>query len=641
MFCHFKVIVIASAGVMGVLGLWAQGNHVMDSLTAVLNQLPDDSTRIAFCLDHARDRDADIGVAVIELGQQIALRKNDLESWAKLTSEAAILANIQGDHEGGVKLFEKTDSVYQILRDSSLRAGAQTNIGLSYYHAGLFDQALAHYFEAYKLHSGQPPSQAYSRLLNNLAMCLKHTDRPEEARSYYLQSIAIKKELGDSLGYAHTYHNLALLLSEQGDSKGAIASFDTAAQYYQFLDRTDDEAATHVALGKALMDAGQYERALDYLRSGYRYFKRLAPDSREFQLAAGEMAAFEIQYERWSDADRYIDEALALMPEAGGLGDHIGLLEQKAMIGHHLGRNDEAYDALKQAMILRDTFNSEQRMSLIEEMQTRFNVREKENTLQLTQIELDNQQRVAQLYRSIMIIAIIVAGIIGLLGFVIYRSRQEIKRNKVVIEKALAEKEVLLKEIHHRVKNNLQVISSLLAMQQYQSRDPNVADAMREGQARVHSMALIHQSLYQQESGVELDAGAYVSRLVDSLKKAYRTDSGRIEFVTDVDQINLDVDTMIPLGLILNELITNALKYAFPDARKGVVRVSLRKRNGVVSLRVKDDGIGIRDTEGLRDTNSMGYTLIQDFCRKLRASMDVDGSGGTDVLVKIPLQKTV
>ena len=151
-------------------------------------------------------------------------------------------------------------------------------------------------------------------------------------------------------------------------------------------------------------------------------------------------------------------------------------------------------------------------------------------------------------------------------------------------------------------------------------------------------MALIHQSLYQQESGVELDAGAYVTRLVESLRNAYRTDIGRIDFETETEHVSLDVDTMIPLGLILNELITNALKYAFPGERKGTLRVSLSKSDDIVNLKVKDNGIGIPDTEQLKNSDSMGYTLVQDFCRKLKASVVIDGSNGTEVNVRIPVQ---
>jgi two-component sensor histidine kinase len=162
---------------------------------------------------------------------------------------------------------------------------------------------------------------------------------------------------------------------------------------------------------------------------------------------------------------------------------------------------------------------------------------------------------------------------------------------------------------------------------------------MREGQNRVHAMSLIHQTLYRDRNVIEVDALEYVEKLVRSLRTAYRVDPDWIVLTTDVDPIKLDVDLMIPLGLILNELLTNALKYAFPDGREGQITVGLKNGIDAILIQVQDDGVGMSDPERLKQSQSMGYTLVTDFCAKLKATVDVRSDDGMEVVISIPRKK--
>ena len=158
----------------------------------------------------------------------------------------------------------------------------------------------------------------------------------------------------------------------------------------------------------------------------------------------------------------------------------------------------------------------------------------------------------------------------------------------------LNEKEVLLKEIHHRVKNNLQIISSLLNLQARQTTDPLLLQAMQDSQSRVRSMALIHEKLYQSQSLAKIDFGEYVKSLAADLFRSYKHNFMGIHLNVQVDEVSLDLDHAVSCGLILNELMTNALKYAFPDSRNGTIWVELRTNSEhILSLRVADDGVGL------------------------------------------------
>jgi two-component sensor histidine kinase len=187
-------------------------------------------------------------------------------------------------------------------------------------------------------------------------------------------------------------------------------------------------------------------------------------------------------------------------------------------------------------------------------------------------------------------------------------------------EAALKEKEALLQEIHHRVKNNLQVISSLLQLQINELKDPETVAVFQESQLRVRSMALIHEKLYQSDSLARIDAADYLRSLTTLLFSTYTSERGRVGLDLQVAPAFLTINTAIPLGLIANELITNCLKFAFPPGRQGTVRVELAEAaNGAFRFRVADDGVGFPETFGAEKSASLGMRLVRILTQQLDA----------------------
>lgn len=230
--------------------------------------------------------------------------------------------------------------------------------------------------------------------------------------------------------------------------------------------------------------------------------------------------------------------------------------------------------------------------------------------------------------------------IISILSFLIYRLYIKLSTQNAKISKALKEKDFLLREIHHRVKNNLQVISSLLSLQSRQITDNKIKKAITEGRNRVRSMALIHQNLYQNENLNGVSVAKYMSKLVNELFDTYKIDHSQILLELDIQEMELDVDTMVPIGLILNELVSNCLKHAFPDNRQGSITVSLNHINDNLLLKVKDNGIGTT-LEELQASKSFGNRLIKAFSQKLKADIKIKDSIGTEVVILIKKFKKV
>ena len=212
----------------------------------------------------------------------------------------------------------------------------------------------------------------------------------------------------------------------------------------------------------------------------------------------------------------------------------------------------------------------------------------------------------------------------------------ERERAEGQIRASLLEKEVLLKEIHHRVKNNLQIIASLLDLQARQIEGDHVTnEALVDSRNRVRSMALVHEHLYQTEDLAQIDLGQYLDELCRNLTSSYGAVARFVRLQTHVDDVAFDVDTAIPCGLIINELVSNALKYAFPDDRKGVLTVSLRGfETGVYELSVEDDGIGLPESVDIADSPSLGLQLVTALSRQIHGEISVDRTGGTHFRIR-------
>lgn len=200
----------------------------------------------------------------------------------------------------------------------------------------------------------------------------------------------------------------------------------------------------------------------------------------------------------------------------------------------------------------------------------------------------------------------------------------------------LKEKEILLKEVHHRVKNNLQVISSLLNLQLNVITNTETRELIRESQNRVRSMALIHEKLYQSDNLGQIDLEDYLRSLTRDLFRSYGV--GGINLKLEVEDIKVDVDTAIPCGLVVNELVSNALKYAFPHGREGEVHLKVTKvSRQQVAMSVSDNGIGLPADLASRSSDTLGFQLVHMLVKQLRGTLDIVRNGGTTFMITFPL----
>ncbi|MBF0515947.1 MAG: response regulator [Nitrospirae bacterium] len=196
--------------------------------------------------------------------------------------------------------------------------------------------------------------------------------------------------------------------------------------------------------------------------------------------------------------------------------------------------------------------------------------------------------------------------------------------------RSLKDKEVLLREIHHRVKNNLQIVSSLLDLQTKYIKDTETKEMFKDSQNRLKTMALLHEKLYQSDNMAEIDFAKYLTNLLDHLYRSYCVDSSRVLMNTDIQNATIGLDTAVPCGLIINELVSNSLKHAFKDGNRGSLSVSLHKSDdGQFTLTVSDTGIGFQAEIDLKNSKSLGLRLVNALVvDQLEGTLEYDSNNG-------------
>jgi two-component sensor histidine kinase len=213
----------------------------------------------------------------------------------------------------------------------------------------------------------------------------------------------------------------------------------------------------------------------------------------------------------------------------------------------------------------------------------------------------------------------------------------ERKQAEVRITASLNEKEALLNEVHHRVKNNLQAVCSLLHLQSRDVQNREARRTLQESRNRVRAMALVHEKLYRSGNLARVDFAEYIRSLTSSLVRSFGVDSNAIRLHVEIDQVFLSIDYAVPCGLIVNELVHNALKHAFPDRREGEIRISCHQNDEGLVLQISDNGAGIPADPDLGKTNSLGLQLVRTLVEQLDGSIEVSNSAGTDFRIVFSL----
>lgn len=528
-----------------------------------------------------------------------------------------------GNFDKGEENLKKALAYYESSGDKRKAGVTSRGIGNLLRRQGKFDQALLNYHKAYDIFNELGKEKDTGALHNPLGITYARIGDKKKAEYHFRGSLVHAKNFGGESRVGSALANISTVLAD----KDSIESYLLRSmQIFEDINVSVEVARRCFSLGMLYEKNDRLEEAINFLNRSKREFKKSKqPELPQINVR---LALAYSKLGKRKESLKFLDENLDFVeniPDKDGRSDYIEVIAQTY---YHLGDIENTWKFRKEAENLKDSILNESRLNAIADIEKSFEVKQK--NLEIEKLKIEDELNNVQLSRQ----RLGLFGSIGALGFLGFFF-QRLRKSNILIKKQNSEKEVLLKEIHHRVKNNLQVISSLLGLQSLSVKDEAARLAINEGRSRVHSMSLIHQNLYKKDNLTGIEMPAYINKLSKNLISTYQLSDQEIDLVIDVDKITLDVETVVPIGLIINELITNSLKYAFIQRKGGKIGINLKEDHKILQLKVWDDGIGLTSDQLSIKEDSFGHSLIRAFKDKLEADIAIDIKNGTAITLDI------
>ncbi|RXR28892.1 tetratricopeptide repeat protein [Flavobacterium piscinae] len=525
--------------------------------------------------------------------------------------------------------FNKAMKGYKAIDNKRGQASTAFKMAWVLKKYGEYEKAMQKDIYALKLMESIDDKAGICDALTRISNDLTNQNRLEEALVYAKKAIDMAEKNNLTSEFYFVYNNAGdvaiamneyLLSLDYFTKAAAIAEEQNFGQIYM--------ADIANSQGNALKRLGRYEEAIKYYSSCLAIAKK-ANYPNAMNTVTANLGEVNLLLGNYKEALKYQLETIQLQEANNDYSNLIENYHHTSTIYSKLNDFESALAYKQKAYDLRDSIGSIESDAKMSELLTKYETEKKEETIAFQEAKID-QQKVVQ-YLGIIVVGLLVGLLI--FAFISYRNRS--KSNRLLAQKN-AENELLMKEIHHRVKNNLEIVSSLLALQSAQIDDPNTKEAMTEGQNRVNSISIVHQKLYQGTNLGSIEMKDYFLNLTENILDSFGAEN-KVTLNLAMEKLDLDIDTAVPLGLIINELLTNTIKYAFPADNKGTITIKLEKQNDqYLHLVVTDNGIG---KSGMTHGTGFGTQLVSLLTQQLNGTMKEESENGTTHIFDFKLRK--
>ena len=517
--------------------------------------------------------------------------------------------------------FEKALTIFENSGDKSGIAGAYNKlVFIELVYNSNFAKAAELSFKELAIHEELGNSNGIIDVYTDLAFNYQGQKKHAESNKWAEKALKLAKEKNRTISIIESLKVIAYNYStENVTPEKAIPICKDIIKLSKELDDFYEEAIGYLYLGNAYKLSERYEEALDNYRISLEMSQKVNMSRLSYQCSysIGHVKLFQNKY---SEAIEHMERAFS-KTEISNIetNNTIEYYHELSRAYEGIGNHKKSLELFKKFQALQDSSLNEKNIEIINELSTKYETEKKEQEIAF--LTTKEKGKSTQLNYSLGLGALLLL----LLGLLFNRFREK-QKNNLLLEEKNGKIELLLKEIHHRVKNNLQTISSLLFLQSAHIKDADVKEAVAAGQHRVESMALIHQKLYQRDNLAGIEMKDYLTNLGNSLIDTFVDNPDRISLDVDMEEHELDVDTAVPLGLIANELITNSIKYAFPENREGMITLKIAKNTDEkLELLIADDGIGEGNTE---TGTAFGSQLIHLLTKQLNGTLEQGTDNG-------------
>jgi len=456
----------------------------------------------------------------------------------------------------------------------------------------------------------------------------------EEAENYYKLAGEQFLDFGDTLGYAICESNLALVEYQRGNYKAAIQLLKKTLPSIIKSNRKTISSFAFQTLSDCYFKLVNYDSAFYYINKSFEVDQEM---EYIYGLTKDYTMLAELAYLKGDNkkALNFGKKAIANIQLAEDFELHAQIAILMANLYEQNGNPIESNRFLRKYIALNDSLNLENDViaKIAHQENSKLKATEFELELAIEKEKLQEKENKNQQFIIWGLIALLI--IKAFLLFLLLKANRKNKRlnDELVLKKQELEEELkikrsLLQEIHHRVKNNLQVISSMLSIQAQYLKNERLEKIIDECRGRISSMSLIHESLYKSENRRNPLFNEYIKELIPQLIDTYQVDQSKIKLKLEVEKIELTLDESMPCGLIINEVVSNAIKHAFPNGRNGEIYIEMKVINGRIKLKIADDGIGISPEFKPQDQNTFGYLLIYTLAAQLEAEVNIETIDG-------------
>ncbi len=501
---------------------------------------------------------------------------------------------VSSNYDISLNHYLKSAEYFERVRDSARLSSVLNGIGAAYENSGNDSLSLKYFKKSQQISYSIGDLRRSAIALTNIGNIYKYRNDLDNAKSYMEQAVKQIKTT-NRLQYIHSLTlNLANLYVELEDYDDATLMFNEVLETVDTINDIYIYSATLRGLGNVALEEGNYSEGLHKLQKAYQKM----------------------------NASGFFDEAMVTMPDLIKAYEFNGAYKKGLEIANQ-------YQKLKDSI-----FSSEKDKNLSEALQ-KYEAEKKDAELKLLKVEAEKKEQQNRLYFILALAGLCIAGLLGYFGYKNKQRNLVLAKQKSLLEKTVDEKNILLREVHHRVKNSFQIVSSLLYLQSENVEDKEAKLAIKEAENRVRSMVLVHQKLYNKDELVGINAKEYINDLVKDISESHQIDSKSINFQSDIEPLILDIETITPLGLILNELIINTMKHAFDESSIAPkINIKFSKKEDHLILDVSDNGKGF---DGEIKQTSFGISLMKALSKTLKATLEYESqlNIGTQALLSI------
>ena len=592
-----------------------------------------------------RDMEPDSSLIILESIFPYISATSDEKIKAEYLNERGAVLNNLGRYDEAIKYLDLAETKYFELKDETGMASVANNKGNSLLRKGLPEEALKLFIKAeegflkmgklkYAISAQQAQAATFIEL-GNFPMSLKLFRKAEESAM----------EINDQIG-------LLTIRVNMGSVYYYMNSFDTAAFYYKLvaqeaesLGKYDLQVAAYSNLSSVYFYTERLDESILYGEKALEIAKQKEDVGMQISVL-NNLAGSYATINNYKKANELMDESIRLCDITNSLRSKLNVTKTKADILYQSGQGKEAYEWLLRHLDIKDSISTEESKAKAAELQAEHNefkneqeilALEKDQIISAKELELSKASEQKFIYLVVAIGAVLLMIVIAVI--INFRKNKLLQSKNQLIEENLKEKEMLLMEVHHRVKNNLQMIYSILNMQTKDASE-EAAALLHENKDRIRSISIIHEKLYMNEDITHANLNDLFREISENASKTsqHGTDT---KIDVQCDPLKLDMDTLISLGILVNELVTNSLKYAFKSNAQNKISISLKKSGDEkISLSVADNGAGFPADFSLAKTTSFGFRMIQTMCKKLKGEIFVENTNGAVVKIDIHRFKT-